>query len=41
VQQDEESTVEIINQTLPYLDELDYVERYSWFGAFRTDDANE
>jgi hypothetical protein len=40
-QQDEENTVSMMNQTLPYLDQLDYVERYSWFGAFRTDDANE
>jgi hypothetical protein len=23
------------------LDSLDYVERYAWFGAFRSDDANE
>jgi len=40
-QQDEENTVGMMNRTLPYLDQLDYVERYSWFGAFRTDDANE
>jgi hypothetical protein len=40
-QQDAENTVGMMNQTLPYLDKLEYVERYSWFGAFRTDDANE
>lgn len=40
-QQDAEATVAMMNQSLPYLDKLDYVERYSWFGAFRTDDANE
>jgi hypothetical protein len=40
-QQSADATVEMMNQTLPYLDNLDYVERYAWFGAFRTDDANE
>ncbi|KAJ4320432.1 hypothetical protein N0V94_003403 [Neodidymelliopsis sp. IMI 364377] len=40
-QQDDDATVAMMNQTLPYLDGLDYVERYAWFGAFRTDDANE
>jgi hypothetical protein len=40
-QQSAENTVGMMNQTLPYLDGLDYVERYAWFGAFRTDDANE
>ncbi|KAF1947395.1 hypothetical protein EJ02DRAFT_88949 [Clathrospora elynae] len=40
-QQNAQDTVGMMNQTLPYLDKLDYVERYSWFGAFRTDDANE
>jgi hypothetical protein len=40
-QQDAKNTLGMMNQTLPYLDHLDYVERYSWFGAFRTDDANE
>ena len=40
-QADAEATVQMMNQTLPYLDRLDYVERYAWFGAFRTDDANE
>ncbi|KAH7109612.1 glycosyl hydrolase catalytic core-domain-containing protein [Dendryphion nanum] len=40
-QADTRATVAMMNQSLPYLDRLDYVERYSWFGAFRTDDANE
>ncbi|KAF2261819.1 hypothetical protein CC78DRAFT_341513 [Lojkania enalia] len=40
-QQDADATVRMMNQTLPYLDNLDYVDKYAWFGAFRTDDANE
>ncbi|UPX16454.1 uncharacterized protein EKO05_0006853 [Ascochyta rabiei] len=40
-QESADATVGMMNQTLPYLDSLDYVERYAWFGAFRTDDANE
>ncbi|KAJ9603028.1 hypothetical protein H2200_012323 [Cladophialophora chaetospira] len=36
-----DDTEAFMNQSLPYLDGLDYVERYSWFGAFREDDANE
>lgn len=28
------------NTTLEYLDRLDYVARYSWFGAFRSDVSN-
>jgi hypothetical protein len=40
-QADEGATVAMMNQTLSYLDELDYVERYAWFGAFRADEANE
>lgn len=40
-QQDASATAAMLNQTLPYLDGLDYVERYSWFGAFRTNDANQ
>jgi hypothetical protein len=39
-QQDADATIAMMNQTLPYLDGLDYVERYAWFGAFRPDDAN-
>ncbi|KAF2683719.1 glycoside hydrolase family 128 protein [Lentithecium fluviatile CBS 122367] len=40
-QAEADATVSMMNQTLPYLDELDYVEKYSWFGAFRSGDANE
>lgn len=40
-QQSADATVGMMNQTLPYLDDLEYVERYAWFGAFRTGDANE
>jgi hypothetical protein len=40
-QQSAENTVGMMNQTLPYLDQLEYVEKYAWFGAFRTEDANE
>ncbi|KAH7406754.1 glycosyl hydrolase catalytic core-domain-containing protein [Phaeosphaeria sp. MPI-PUGE-AT-0046c] len=40
-QQSAEATVQMMNQTLPYLEKLDFVERYAWFGAFRADDANE
>lgn len=40
-QQSDDATVSMMNQTLPYLDGLDYVERYAWFGAFRSGDANE
>lgn len=36
-QQDEDDTVAMMNQSLTYLDGLDYVESYSWFGAFRKD----
>jgi hypothetical protein len=39
-QQNEQATTQMMNQTLPYLDKLDYVERYAWFGAFRTNGAN-
>jgi hypothetical protein len=39
-QQDADATLAMMNQTLPYLDKLDYVERYAWFGAVRSNDAN-
>lgn len=35
-----ESTEMFFNTTLEYLDRLDYVARYSWFGAFRSDVSN-
>ncbi|KAJ9627400.1 hypothetical protein H2204_009811 [Knufia peltigerae] len=31
----------MMDQSLRYLDGLDYLERYSWFGSFRSSDANE
>ncbi|ETI20439.1 hypothetical protein G647_08474 [Cladophialophora carrionii CBS 160.54] len=37
----DEETEAFMNQSLPYLDSLDYVDRYAWFGAFRQSDANE
>jgi hypothetical protein len=40
-QADADATVDMMNLTIPYLDQLDYVEKYSWFGAFRARDANE
>jgi hypothetical protein len=40
-QADVAGTTSMMNQTLPYLDQLSYVQKYSWFGAFRTGDANE
>ncbi|KAF2274673.1 uncharacterized protein EI97DRAFT_434911 [Westerdykella ornata] len=40
-QADVEATVEMMNASLRYLDESESVERYAWFGGFRTDDANE
>lgn len=40
-QADVPTTLAMMNQSLPYLDQLDYVERYAWFGAFRADAANE
>lgn len=39
-QQSADATVQMMNQTLPYLEKLDYVERYAWFGAFRPKEAN-
>lgn len=40
-QADEDATVQMMNTSLPYLEQQEYVERYAWFGAFRSDDANE
>ncbi|KAH8728136.1 glycosyl hydrolase catalytic core-domain-containing protein [Phaeosphaeriaceae sp. PMI808] len=39
-QQSADATVDMMNKTLPYLDKLEHVERYAWFGAFRTKEAN-
>ncbi|KAM0279714.1 hypothetical protein ACHAQH_004405 [Verticillium albo-atrum] len=40
-QQDEEATIIMLNDSMTYLDGLDLVEGYAWFGAFRTDNAND
>ncbi|KAI5845061.1 glycosyl hydrolase catalytic core-domain-containing protein [Morchella snyderi] len=37
---DLQATEDFFNSTVNYLDNLDYVERYSWFGAFRADVSN-
>ena len=38
---DDDETQAFMNQSLPYLDGLGFVERYGWFGTFRSNDANE
>lgn len=37
---DSDTNQAVMAQTLPYLDQLAYVERYAWFGEFRPDGAN-
>ena len=39
-QQDAQATQRMLNTTLPYLDSLAYVDKYSWFGIFRERNAN-
>ncbi|UPL02664.1 hypothetical protein LCI18_013598 [Fusarium solani-melongenae] len=39
--EDEETTLSMMNESLRKLDSLDYVQAYAWFGAFRSDEANE
>ena len=39
-QQSADATEVMMNATLPFLDGLAYVERYSWFGIFRKEAAN-
>lgn len=39
-QQSAAATLVMMNTTLPYLDQLDYVDKYSWFGFFREQNAN-
>ena len=39
-QVDEEATVQMMNDTLPWLEGKDVVEKYAWFGMFRTDESN-
>lgn len=38
--QDLETTQEFFNQTLDYFDKLDYIARYTYFGAFRSKTSN-
>lgn len=38
--QDEEPTIEMFRSSIEYMDRLEYVERYSWFGSFRADVSN-
>ena len=40
-QEDEEANFAMMNESRAYLDGLDYVEGYAWFGAFRTDNSND
>ncbi|KAH8593900.1 glycosyl hydrolase catalytic core-domain-containing protein [Bisporella sp. PMI_857] len=40
-QADEDATVQMLNQTIPYLDAAEDVEAYAWFGMFRRDESNE
>ncbi|KAI8224167.1 hypothetical protein K4K54_005514 [Colletotrichum sp. SAR 10_86] len=39
-QQDTDATFAMMNQSLSFLDDADYVDGYAWFGAFRKDEAN-
>jgi hypothetical protein len=37
---DREEVVAMMNQSLRWLDQTEWVDRYAWFGAFREEDAN-
>ncbi|KAH9240135.1 glycoside hydrolase family 128 protein [Colletotrichum gloeosporioides 23] len=39
-QQDTDATFAMMNLSLSFLDDADYVDGYAWFGAFRKDEAN-
>ncbi|KAH8895315.1 hypothetical protein GQ53DRAFT_744015 [Thozetella sp. PMI_491] len=39
-QGDSDATAGMMNESLAYLDGLDYIDAYAWFGAFRADKAN-
>ncbi|KAI1817717.1 glycosyl hydrolase catalytic core-domain-containing protein [Poronia punctata] len=39
-QADSDTTFDMMKRTLPYLDQLDDVEKYAWFGVFRPKEAN-
>ncbi|RMZ81662.1 hypothetical protein DV737_g2407, partial [Chaetothyriales sp. CBS 132003] len=36
-----EATQAMMNQSLPWLDATTWIERYAWFGTFRSNEANE
>ena len=38
--EDLQTTLHFLNQSLAHLDQLEYVHRYAWYGAFRTWDGN-
>jgi hypothetical protein len=38
--EDVKTTLHFLNRSLVYLDQLEYVHRYAWYGAFRTWDGN-
>lgn len=40
-QGDSEVNAAMLNESMNYLDGLDYVDGYAWFGAFREEDSNE
>ena len=37
---DEEEVLQMMNSSLGFLDETDWIAKYAWFGAFRDEDAN-
>lgn len=39
-QADVDATVQMLNETLLWLEEMEVVEKYAWFGMFRTDESN-
>lgn len=40
-QEDGEANVAMMTESIKYLEDLDYVEGYAWFGAFRADNSND
>lgn len=40
-QEDGEANLAMLQESMEHLDGLPYVDGYAWFGAFRTEDANE
>ena len=39
--QDSQATLSMMNDSLSYLDDLEFVQAYAWFGVFRNNEANE